>query len=71
MSSIVAFLKKEPAAITSIVAAIIALAVSFGLSLSNDQVGAITAIASLLAGFITRATVTPASSTPPVAPVKD
>lgn len=71
MSSIIAFFKKEPAAITSIVAAIIALAVSFGLSLSNDQVGAITAIASLLAGFITRATVTPTTGVPTVTAVKD
>jgi len=59
MSQIIAFLKREPAAITSTVAAIIALAVSFGLNLSSDQVGAITAIATLLAGFITRAGVTP------------
>lgn len=71
MSSIIAFLKKEPAAITSIVAAIIALAVSFGLSLSSDQVGAITAIATLLAGFITRASVTPATGVPTATAVKD
>lgn len=64
MNSIVAFIKREPAAITSGVAAVIALAVSFGLSLSNEQVGAITAIASLLAGFITRASVTPATTNP-------
>lgn len=63
MNQILAFIKREPAAITSIVAAVIALAVSFGLSLSSEQVGAITAIATLLAGFITRAQVTPTSTT--------
>jgi len=61
MSTILDFIKREPAAITSTVAAVIALLVSFGLDLSNDQVGAITAIATLIAGFVTRATVTPSA----------
>ena len=61
MSTILDFIKREPAAITSTVAAVIALLVSFGLDLSNDQVGAITAVATLVAGFITRATVTPSA----------
>lgn len=64
-----AAIKGEPAlttsTITSIVAAAVTLLVAFGLSLSNDQVVAITGfvavIAPLVAGFVTRAQVTPSA----------
>jgi hypothetical protein len=52
--------KTEPAAIVSLVSAIIALAVSFGLDISSEQTGAIMAVVVLVAGIVTRSQVTPA-----------
>lgn len=52
-------MKTEPAVIVSLVAAAIALAVSFGLELSNEQTGAILAFVTIVAGLVTRSKVTP------------
>lgn len=56
------FWQAEPAVIVSLVTAIIALAVAFGLNLTPEQTGSITAVVTILAGLITR---TQVSSTPP------
>ena len=52
-------MKTEPAVIVALVSAVIALAVSFGLSLSEEQVGAIMAVVTILAGLVVRSQVTP------------
>jgi len=49
----------EPAVIVALVSAVIALAVSFGLDLSTEQVGAIMAVVTIVAGLVTRSKVTP------------
>ena len=58
------FVKGEPAIITGFAAALIALAVAFGLELTADQVGAIMALVSIVASVITRQLVTPTSKMP-------
>lgn len=62
---------KEPARIVLLVSAVVSLAVSFGLHLSETQVGAIMAIISLLAGEAVRSQVSPAPSNsgPPLPPI--
>jgi len=52
-------MKTEPAIIISLVAAIIGLAASFGLSLTKEQTTAVMALVTLLAGLVTRSKVTP------------
>lgn len=52
-------LKMEPAVIVSLVSAVIALAVSFGLELTAEQTGSIMAVVVIVAGLITRQAVTP------------
>ena len=52
-------MKTEPALIIAAVQAIIALAVSFGLHLSPEQIGAIMAVTAAILGLITRSFVTP------------
>lgn len=52
-------MRKEPAVIVSLVAAVIALAVSFGLPLTGEQIGSINAVVVILAGFFIRSQVTP------------
>jgi hypothetical protein len=52
-------LKTEPAIIVSLVAAILGLAASFGLSLSQEQTAAIMAVVTILAGLVTRSRVSP------------
>lgn len=52
----------EPAVIMSLVTALLALAVAFGLNLTPEQTGSITAVIAIIAGYITRSQV---SSTPP------
>jgi hypothetical protein len=54
--------KAEPAVVVSLVSAIIALAVSFGLHWSNEQIGAVMAVVTILAGVLIRSQVSP---TPP------
>lgn len=52
-------IKGEPAVIVSLISAIIALGVSFGLSISAEQTGAIMAVVTILAGLLIRTQVTP------------
>lgn len=51
--------KREPVMFLAVVQTIVALVVSFGLQLSAEQVGAITAAAAALLGLIARQRVTP------------
>jgi hypothetical protein len=60
--------KTEPAAVVSLVSAIIALAVSFGLDISSEQTGAIMAVVVLVAGIVTRSQVYPGGGQPPPPP---
>jgi diacylglycerol kinase len=50
---------REPAMVVAAVQAVIVLAVSFGLQLTADQIGAILAVTAILLGLITRTQVTP------------
>lgn len=54
MTRIIARLKNEPAVVYSLVEALLVLAVSFGLDLSAEQVGAIVAVLAVLTGVGTR-----------------
>lgn len=51
---------REPAMILAFIQAVIVLAVTFGLSLTEDQTAAILAVAALALGLITRTQVSPA-----------
>lgn len=53
-------IRREPALVTGFTAAVIALAVAFGLDLTGEQTGAIMALVTAVLGFVTRAKVTPA-----------
>lgn len=53
-------MKTEPAVVVSLVAALIALAVSFGVNLTAEQTGAILAVVQIVAGLVIRSKVTPA-----------
>ena len=50
-------LRNEPALIFSLVEAVVALAVAFGLQLTGEQVGAIMAVVAVLTGVSVRAAV--------------
>lgn len=52
-------MKKEPAVIVSLVAALLGLAASFGLDLSQEQTAAILAVVTIVAGLVIRGQVTP------------
>lgn len=52
-------MRTEPAIIISLVAAVLGLAASFGLSLTADQTAAVMALVTILAGLVTRTKVTP------------
>jgi len=51
--------KREPALFYGVVNAVIALAVSFGLELKPDQIGALLAVTSALLALLTRSQMTP------------
>jgi hypothetical protein len=53
------FFGREPVMALAVVQTVIALAVSFGLDVTAEQVGAITAATAAILGFITRSRVTP------------
>lgn len=53
-------MSKEPAMILAAIQAALALAVSFGLNLTAEQVGGILALAAAIFGIITRSQVSPA-----------
>lgn len=52
-------IKQEPALVTGVVSAAIALAISFGIGLSEQQVGAIMAFVVAILAIVTRQAVTP------------
>ena len=52
-------MKSEPAIIMSVLQAALALAVSFGLQLTAEQVGGILALSAAIFGLILRARVSP------------
>lgn len=52
-------MKTEPALIVSFVTALIGLGVAFGLDLSTEQIAAIMAVVTILAGVLIRSKVTP------------
>jgi len=54
-------LKREPNLFQGLIQAFIAMAISFGLGLTADQVGAITAFSAMFLAVITRMQVTPNS----------
>ncbi len=51
--------KREPAVILSLVSALVAVGVGFGLDVTPEQVGLIMAAVSAVIGFATRSQVTP------------
>lgn len=61
MSTILAKIKAEPALVTGLISAVVALAVAFGLHLSGEQTGAISAVVVAILAFVTRSKVTPTS----------
>lgn len=61
MHGILDRIRREPALVTGLLSALIALATAFGLHLSAEQVGAITALAVAVLAFVTRSQVTPYS----------
>ena len=52
-------IRREPALVTGLLSALIALGTAFGLDLSAEQVGAITAVTVAVLAFVTRSQVTP------------
>lgn len=52
-------LKNEPALVVGVLQAVLALAVSFGLDLSADQVGGIMAVSAAVLAVLVRSRVTP------------
>ena len=54
---------REPAMIMALVQAVIALATSFGLGLTPEQIGSIMAISAAILGLITRSQVSSKSTT--------
>ena len=61
-------LKNEPALIVGFVQAMLAVAVSFGLDLSVEQVGAIVAASAAVTSILLRQQVSPTSALPALEP---
>lgn len=59
MSTIIDRIRREPALISGLVSAVIALAVSFGADLSSEQVGAVMAVVAAALAIVVRQQVTP------------
>lgn len=51
--------KREPAMILAVIQAGIAIAITFGINLTDEQIGTIMGFVSLVIGLITRSQVTP------------
>lgn len=66
MQGILDFIKREPAILVTVAAAILGLATAFGLHLSADQNAAIAAVLTVIAGIIVRANVTPVAAPPAI-----
>jgi len=59
-------LKTEPAVLISLLTALIGLAVAFGVNLTSGQVGAISAVLTVIGGLFVRSQVTPVAKPPPM-----
>ena len=59
MQSIIDRVRREPALVSGLVTAVIALAVSFGLDLTEEQVGSILAVVAAVMALVVRQQVTP------------
>ena len=59
MSTIIDRVRREPALVSGLVSAVIALAVSFGLDWTAEQVGAVMAVVVAILAVVTRQQVTP------------
>lgn len=59
MNAIVEYVKKEPAILIALLGAVFALFAAFGLALTTEQTGAITAVVIIILGIVTRQSVTP------------
>lgn len=53
-------ISQEPVLVLAVVQAVLALAVSFGLGLTGEQVGSIMAVSAAILGLVARQKVTPA-----------
>jgi uncharacterized membrane protein len=58
-------LRNEPAVVAAVIGAVIAVAISFGLDLTKEQVGSIMALVTLLLGLGVRHQVTPTKKVAP------
>ena len=63
MGAVLDRIRREPALVTGLVSAVVALGTSFGLHLTDEQVGAITAVTVAVMAFVTRSQVTPTTTT--------
>jgi len=61
-------LRREPVMVKELLAATLALALSFGLTLSSDQQGAIMAFSTIVLGIVARSQVRPVSTSLPKPP---
>jgi hypothetical protein len=61
--------KNEPALISGLVSAVIALLISFGFSLSDEQVGAIMAVVTIVLSIAVRMSVTPTNKLKDAEPI--
>jgi len=52
-------IRREPVMVSALVQAALALGISFGLNLSNEQVGSILAVTAALLAFVARSRVSP------------
>lgn len=59
MSAIFDRIRQEPALVSGLIAALIALGTAFGLDLSPEQVGALMAVVAAVLAFVVRANVSP------------
>lgn len=60
MATITQRIRREPALVSGLVTAVLALVVAFGVDLSQEQTGAILAVVAAVMALVTRAQVTPA-----------
>ena len=59
MNAIIARIQDEPVLVTALIQGVLTLAVSFGLHLTPEQIGAVLALSGAILAFIARAKVTP------------
>lgn len=59
MQSVIDRVRREPALVSGLVTAVLALAVSFGLDLTEEQVGSILAVVAAVMALVVRQQVTP------------